>query len=156
MKNLVKLAAVAALMVPFNANAATGNIPFNGNVVDTCVVTVGAPGSLGANTGFTVLGSEEAGGIAGTATLLTTGSTFSLSTDAPSAFDSAPAGGGTNVTFSSNYSASGDNVIAQTSGATATALGAGSTSVSVNMAATKSAGTYTAGIYSATVILRCE
>ena len=138
MKNIVKLAAVATMaLAPLQTNAATGNIPFSGTVADTCVVTVGSPGTLGANAGFTTLGSQEAGGSAGTATVLTTGTAFSLSADAPSAFDSAPAGGGAGVTFASNYSATGDNAIAQTSGTVATALGAGTSAVSINMSADK-------------------
>ena len=157
MKNFLKLAgAVALVTVPMQVNAATGNIPFNGNVADTCVVTVGTPGTLAANPGFTVLGSQEAGGAPGTATLLTTGSSFSLSADAPSGFSAGPGSANTNTTFAASYSASGDNVIPSTPGTTATSLGSGSTNVSINMAATKTSGTFEAGAYEATVILRCE
>jgi len=158
-KNLLKMAGVVALMtVPMHVNAATGNIPFNGSVADTCVVTVTGSGTLAASTDFTVLGSEQAGGAAGTATLLTTGGSFSLSADAPASFSSAPATGNDNVSFAANYSATGANTIAQTSGSTATALSRGNTNVSINMAATKTVGdeTFEAGSYTATVVLRCE
>ncbi len=159
MKNLLKLAGAVALMtVPMHVNAATGNIPFNGSVADTCVVTVTGSGTLAASTDFSVLGSEEAGGAAGTATLLTTGSSFSLSADAPASFSSAPATGNTNVNFEANYAATGANTIAKTDGATATALTRGNTNVTINMSGTKSVSgeTFEAGSYTATVVLRCE
>ena len=100
-------------------------------------------------------GRGASGGSAGTATVLTTGTAFSLSTDEP-IFTSAPAGGGTGVTFASNYASTGDNVIPQTSGATATPLSAGTSNISVNMSATKTSGTFVAGTYAASVTLRCE
>lgn len=157
MKNLIKIGVAVLAMVPVHqANSASGNIPFNGSVADTCVVTVGAPGTLGANTSFTTLGSQEAGGAAGTATLLTTGSGFSLSADAPTAFDSAPTDGGTGVTFSANYSATGSNTISETNGATPTGLTRGNTNVTINMAADRASGVFPSGTYAATVVLRCE
>lgn len=157
MKNLIKAVGVAAVvLVPVQASAATGNIPFNGSVANTCIITVNGSGTLAASTDFTVLGSEEAGGAAGTATLLTTGAGFSLSADAPASFSTAPATGNTNVTFEANYSATGANTIAQTDGATATSLNRGSTDVNINMSGTKTSGTFEAGTYGATVVLRCE
>ncbi len=155
MKNLVKLGVVALALVPFHAQAATGNIPFSGAVADTCVITVGAPGTLGANTGFTTLGSEEAGGVAGTASVLATGTGFDLSADAPTAWDSAPAGGATSVTWAANYASAGANTIAQTGGATTTNLAnIGVNNVTIHMSGTKGSGVLPTGSYSANVVLR--
>ena len=46
--------------------AATGNVPFTGLIANTCVLTVGTPGILQPNAGFTSLSSSNAGGSAGT------------------------------------------------------------------------------------------
>jgi hypothetical protein len=152
-------AVVSAAALPASvAQAATANIPFNGSVANTCVITVGSSGTLAVNGTYDVLGSQQAGGSAGTATLLVTGAGFNLSADAPAAFSTAPATGNDNVTFEANYSASGANTIPQTDGATATALNRGNTSVNVNMSGTKTVvgETFEAGNYAATVVLRCE
>lgn len=157
MKHLIKGAIVAAVAVmPLQANAATGNIPFSGGVANTCIVTVGSSGTLATSADYTVLGSEEAGGVAGTATLLTTGAGFELSADAPTSFTTTAATGNNNVSFEANYSSTGANTIAQTDGSTPTALNRGSSSVTINMSGTKSSGSFEAGTYSAVVVLRCE
>ncbi len=161
MNKYVKYAAIAALVsaatVPASvAGAATGDVPFNGTVSAECVVNVGSAGILTVNGTYDVLGSQQAGGAAGTATILATDASFSISADAPAAWDSSPAGGGTSVTFGANYSTSGATTIAQTNGTIATALNQGNTAVNVNMDGTKSAGIFPAGSYAATVVLRCE
>jgi hypothetical protein len=160
MKIMSKIAAasVAALLVPASAFAATGNIPFSGSVANTCVITVGSSGTLGVSADFATLGSSQAGGAAGSANVLATGAGFNLSADAPSAWDSAPATGGTNVSFSSTYSATGATTIPSTNGATLTALNAGNHSVAIGMAAQKTVlgETFVSGSYDATVVLRCE
>lgn len=159
MKKLVIASAVAAAaLVPAQAFAATGNIPFNGSVSNTCVITVGSSGTLGVSTDFATLGSTQAGGAPGSASVLATGSGFSLSADAPTAWDSAPTTGGSNVTFASTYSSTGPTVATNVAGTTATALNRGTHNVAINMSATKnvSGETFEAGSYSATVVLRCE
>ncbi len=156
MKKLAFAAIAAASLASGSANAATGNIPFNGSVSNTCVITVGGSGTLAASTDFTILGSQQTGGAAGTASVLATGAGFSLSADAPTSFSTAPATGNTNVVFEANYSATGANTIAQTDGATPTALARGTNAVTINMSGTKTSGTFEAGSYSATVVLRCE
>jgi hypothetical protein len=160
MKIMSKIAAasVAALLVPASAFAATGNIPFSGSVANTCVITVGSSGTLGVSTDFATLGSSEAGGALGSANVLATGAGFSLSADAPTAWDSAPATGGTNVSFAATYAATGPTTIPTTNGGTLTALNRGNHSVSVGMTAQKTVlgETFESGSYDATVVLRCE
>ncbi len=158
MKKLAMAVVAAASLAPFQANSANSNIPFGGSVGNTCVITVGPTGVLAASADFTVLGSEEAGGSAGTAQVLATGAGYALSADAPAGFASFPATGNTNVTFEANYSSTGANTIAQTDGGTATALGRGMNTVTVNMSGTKNVvgETFAAGAYTAVVILRCE
>jgi hypothetical protein len=156
MKSVVKVAiAAAAVLAPANAFAVTGNIPFNGTVANTCVITVGSPGTMTANTAYTVLGSKEAGGAAGTATILATGNAFKASVDAPTAFTTAPASAA-GSTFAAEYSLSGANVASNVAGATQTTLANGTTGVSVNLTATHGTGTFEAGSYVATAVLRCE
>lgn len=156
MKKLAILAVAVAAAIPGSAFAVTGDIQFDGTVSNTCSITVVDAGTLATNVGQTVLGSEETGGAAGTATIVTTSAAYSISADAPSAFTNAPTGGNTNVTFAANYSASGASSIGQTDGGTATGLSTGSYDVNVNMAATKSTGSFPSGSYDATVVLRCE
>ena len=89
MKNALKVLAAVAVIAPVQAYSATGNIPFNGSVTDTCVITVGSAGTIMPNTAYTVLSSKEAGGAAGTATILATGNGYSVSADAPTAWSTA-------------------------------------------------------------------
>jgi hypothetical protein len=111
---------------------------------------------LAANTTYTELSSTAGGGSAGTIAVLATGTNFKVSAIAPSAFTLAPATGGDNATFAAAYSGSGATTIGSTPGATQSTLSAGTTNVSVNLTAQKSSGTFTAGNYTAQVIVRCE
>ncbi|WP_048646516.1 hypothetical protein [Nitratireductor soli] len=139
-----------------SAGAVDGSVLFNGSVLSTCLITIGTPGTLVANPGYTVLSSEEPGGIAGTATILATGLGFNVSTAAPAAFTSAPAGGDDSVVWSSAYSASGVTSLLDIVGNVTSPLGLGLTNLNVDLTATKSAGHFPAGTYSAMVTVTCE
>ncbi len=158
MKNLVKLAGAAALvLLPVQANAVTGDVPFNGSVTHTCTITVNSSGTLGVSTDFQSLDSEEVGGAAGTATIVATGNGFDISADAPTSFDTKPVADTTSNTFAANYATTGATSIGQTSGTNVNDLNHGTTNVTVHMSADKSgADVFEAGAYSATVVLRCE
>lgn len=153
MKNLLKSAALAAIVLaPFNAIAETGDIPFNGSVTHTCVITVGASGALGASTNFQTLSSTIGSGSAGAASVVSTGNSFDISVNAPTSFDSKPTEDTTSNTFAANYAV--DSGSAQS---TASDLTHGTHTVAINMSATKSGSdVFEAGAYSATVVLRCE
>ncbi|MFP1633224.1 hypothetical protein ACLB6G_15950 [Zhengella sp. ZM62] len=155
MKNALKVLAAVAFIAPVQAYSATGNIPFNGSVTDTCVITVGSAGTIMPNTAYTVLSSKEAGGAAGTATILATGNGYSVSADAPSAWSAAPASTPA-TTFAAEYDLSGANSATNVSGNTQTAISHGSTSVNIDLTASLPSGTYESGTYAATVVLRCE
>lgn len=149
--------AMMALMISSSTgNAATANVPFTGTVTATCVLTVGIPGVLAPNAGFTEMSSTNGGGVAGTVAALSTGGTFKVSAIAPTAFTAAPSGGGTAVTFASTYSGTGATTIGSTEGATETTLTPGLTNLSINLAATKTSGTFPAGAYVTEVVVRCE
>lgn len=139
-----------------NAHAVTATVPFAGAVASTCVLTVGVPGVVAPNADFTALDSREAAGTSGTVAVLTTGTTFSLSADAPTGFNVAPTGGGDNVTFEARYQATGATTIGATLGTVTTPLNLGLTTASVDLTATKSAGVFPQGAYEADIVVRCE
>lgn len=155
MKKFLKFAVVAAILAPVQAFAASGDIPFNGTIVDTCVITVGSGGTIAPNSAYSVLSSKEAAGTSGKATLLVTGNAYSVSAEAPAAWSTAPASASSAV-FASEYDLSGANTAANVAGATATPLANGTTNVNVDLTATLPSGTYEAGTYRAIVVLRCE
>lgn len=153
MKSFVKYAVAAGLLVaPVQAFAVTGNVIFNGDVSNTCAITIVDAGILTTNVGQTQLSSENAGGQAGTATVVATSSAYQVSVNAPAAFNAgSPAAPST---FAAKYSTTGASTY--TNATVANPLAAGTTNVSVNLAANKTAGSFPTGTYSATVILRCE
>ena len=158
MRKTLSIAAVA-LVSAVGANsayAADATVPFAGLVTSTCALTVGTPGVMSASTDFKSLSSTNAAGVAGTVTALSTGTNYKVSAIAPTTFKTAPAGGGDDVTFAATYSGAGSTSIGSTPGATTTTLNAGTTVVSVNLAATKGSGTFNGGAYTAEVIVRCE
>lgn len=154
----VSVAGVAAIVASVSqaARAADTTVPFIANVTSTCVLTLGTPGTLGANADFSQLSSKNAGGAAGTVTALATGTGFQLSAIAPSSFSVAPTGGDDNVSFSASYEANGATSVGEVLGTVTSALNFGLTNVNVNLAANKSAGAFPAGAYTAEVIVRCE
>ena len=150
------LAAAVLGLMPTLSFAATGTVPFNGEVSSTCVIAVNAAGVLGITTDFTKLSSKVGQGVSGKATVLTTGPEFSLSTSAPTAWNSAPPTGGAGVTFTSFYTATGATTAVDVPGLTPTAMGVGVTDVDVHLEAEKSSGIFPSGSYSADVTILCE
>lgn len=138
------------------AMPATSNIPFTGAVLSVCALTVGLPGIIAPNATYTQLSSDNSGGQNGTISVLTTGTGFSITTEAPSNFTLAPTGGNSNVTFASTYSATGVTTISLAAGTTITPLNLGLTTATVHLSATKSSGSFPAGAYSTEVLVRCE
>jgi hypothetical protein len=145
MKNFVKIAiAAAALVGSVQAQAATGNVQFGATVNNSCTISNIVAGSLGDSAGQTVLSSANTatGGSAGSADVITTSGAFAVSTTAPTAWSSSPAGTPA-TTFASSHSGY-------------TAGFVGTSNVTVNMSATANTGSFPSGTYVATVILRCE
>lgn len=158
MRRIARLTMVLALVSGVNsaARAADALVPFTGLVTSTCVLTVGTPGVLGANSDFSVLSSSASGGVAGTVSALSTGTTFKVSAIAPTAFSIAPDGGNTGVTFAATYSGTGSTSIGTTPGDTQSTLATGVTLLTVNLEATKSSGPFPGGAYTTEVTVRCE
>lgn len=154
MNKYVKIALAAGVLVaPVQAHAVTGNVIFNADVQNTCSITVNDAGTLTANVGQTQLSSENAGGSAGTATIVTTSAAYAVSVNAPTAFDSNPTGGAAS-SFAAKYSTTGASTYSNQT--TANPLATGTTNVSVHLAANKATGSFPTGLYAATVVLRCE
>jgi hypothetical protein len=155
MKKFVKFAVLAAtLAAPLPAYAITGDVQFDAVVNNTCTIAVGPAGVLATNVGQTVLSSSVAGGSAGTADITATSAAYTVNVTAPSSFTTAPTGGGTGVTFAATYATAGATTIATSN--TAKPLNTGVSNVTVNMSATKGAGSFPTGTYAAVVVLRCE
>jgi hypothetical protein len=138
------------------AGAVSETMTFSGTVDSTCLITINSAGIFGTSPDFTVLGTTETNGSAGTATILATGETFQLTATAPAVFTASPTGGDAGVTFASFYTATGATSAANVEGATPSTLAAGTTNLSVDLTATKAGGSFPAGNYAAEVTVTCE
>lgn len=152
-KQIICAAMMALVSFSPTAFAATAPALFSGTIASTCVLTVGTPGIITANAGFTKLSSDNAGGLESTVSALATGVGFKVSAIAPNAFTTGPTSADS---FIADYSLSGANTASNVPGATTTTLTAGTTLVSVGLEADKSTGTFGAGAYTAAVTVRCE
>lgn len=131
-------------------------VPFTTTILSSCILVVGNAGLFGLNATGDVLDSKLAGGLSGSVLATSTGGGYLLSVASPGAFTLAPSGGGDNVTFASTYSLAGATSTGETPESTTTALNLGISTVSVDLAATKSTGIFGAGLYSAAVTVTCE
>lgn len=139
-----------------NASAQTsGDVIFNGLILDTCVVAIVSTGTLAADATYTSLSSENAGGARGSATVVTTSVDFDLQIDTPVGFSAMPAGGDTGVTYGALVSATGVTSLVDIVDGALSALGLGLTTLSVGATATRGAGVFPAGSYQLPVTVRC-
>ncbi|MDS1135633.1 hypothetical protein [Nitratireductor indicus] len=155
MRKPLMIGAILAL-VPSFAYSASGIVPFRGEVMSTCAITVDRAGTLAISPDYTILSSTQSGGMAGQVSILASGVGYSVSTSAPASFSSAPPTGNSHVTFASIYSASGATTALNVPGTTMTPLVSGLTDLSVDLTATKSSGVFQSGTYAADVIVTCE
>lgn len=157
MRCAVLTAAVAAALVwsaPGGAQQ-TDTITFTGTVDDTCSVATPSDGALELSSDYTELSSKIAGGSPGTATVTSTDNNNKVDIDAAASFDTAPTGGGTNVTFGAEYDASGATSATNVAAGTQTTLGFGATTVTVDAWAEKTSGIFPAGSYAMDVVVSC-
>jgi len=153
-KALLAATLLAAAAAP--AGAVTETMTFSGTIAPVCTITVDSPGVMAPDSALAELSTTQAGGSAGVATIQTSGTSFNVSTTAPSTFSTAPAGADANVTFASLYSATGATTLTDVAGATPSPLGQGTTTLNVDLTATKSSGTFPDGSYSADLVVTCE
>lgn len=157
MKNRFKSACIATcVLFATPVWSATGDIQYDATVADYCAITVDQNGVLGPRPDLRVLNSRVAnGGSPGRATVVTSASGYTLSTDTPAAFTAEPVADTTPETFTSLFRSVGATTIAETD--VPTSLNAGSHTVRVTLIARKSPGDiFVSGTYSAVVVLRCE
>ncbi len=150
---LVALTLVSLTAMTGAANAANidGEAVFAGAILDTCAVTVPVPGALGSSADATRLGSDEAGGSAAQAQIVTNNPRANLQVIAPTNFTLAPAGSDTDTTFAASHTIDGSTLDAGISAL----LPVGITTASVDASATKSSGAFEGGAYTMTVTVRC-
>ena len=155
MGNFLKVAILSGAIIGSvqAANAVTGNVIFNADVQNTCVIAVTDAGQMTANVGQTQLSSTNAGGSPGKATIVSTSSAYKVSLDTPTAFTTMPTGGAAS-SFAASYSTTGATTL--TNQSVQNPLATGTTNVTVNLSATKATGSFPTGLYAATVVLRCE
>jgi hypothetical protein len=125
-------------------------------LIGTCTIVIGASGTMTASPLLNVMGSRQRGGNVATATvnpqsllcsILALLDCYAISTPAPAGFAEA------NLALSTIYRINGG---ADTPGNMPTTVANGSTTVEVDLTATKAAGLFPAGAYQAQVVLRCE
>ncbi|WP_051279577.1 hypothetical protein [Hellea balneolensis] len=157
MKNIKKIMVVtlgSALIAP-SAFAVDQDVRFSGVVLDSCALVIGTNGILGQSIDQTVLSSKETAGLPGTVTVTTNSINSNIQVIAPTSFDVGPASADTNTTFAASYTLAGDTVLSEVSGDSVTPLGLGVTVATVDANATKSTGTFDAGIYELVTVVRC-
>ncbi|MEX6632923.1 hypothetical protein [Hyphococcus lacteus] len=149
-------AAASVILMPGHVAAqSSGNLLFDGLILDVCILTVTASGTLTPNATYTELSSSNGGGAPGGATAVTTSSNFNLVIDAPVGFSSMPSGGDTSVTYDSSVTASGVTILGGVGAGVLSGLGLGLTNLSIGASATKAAGVFPAGSYQLPVTVRC-
>lgn len=148
--------AMIATLPAAAAAAQPANVQFSGSVTDSCTVTADSAGTISIDGTGAVLASTEAGGAQGQATVIATSATYQVELTAPTAFDSFPTGGDTNVTFASSYDAAGATTASGVAAGTPTGLASGVTTVAVDVSATKSTGIFPSGAYQLTSVVTCS
>ena len=117
---------------------------------------VASDGTLAASPDFTHLSSANSGGVHGTVTATVVGLGVTIQLLPPAVFTSAPSGGNTNISFSTQMTGTGATLISLTVGTTPISLLAGITTANIDLTATKSSGVITAGSYLADLTVRCQ
>ncbi len=149
--------ASAALCAANSAIAQTsGDVIFNGSLLDICIVAVSTPGTITPNASYTSMSSENPGGGRGLALVTTTSLNFDLAIDAPTTFTSMPVGGDSGVSYDALVSATGVTSLTDVVAGALSSLGLGVTNLQVGVTATKGAGVFPAGAYQIPVTIRCE
>lgn len=157
MKHIKKIMVVTlgSILIAPAAFAADQDVRFSGVVLDSCALVIGTNGVLGQSIDQTILSSTETGGLPGTVTATTNSINSTIEVISPTTFDVGPATADTNTVFAASYSLAGDTILSEVTGDSATPLGLGVTVATVNANATKTAGTFDAGLYELVTTVRC-
>lgn len=142
--------------------AALAGLLFAAPAHAACTIVIDASGVMVPSPSITSLNSTGAGGGSARATVTTNSALCSIlglrncyriSVVAPAGFQSAPAGGGTGVTFTSSYQIGGGALLL---GLIPTTLLNGTYTVTADLTASRASGVFPAGDYEAVSTLRCE
>lgn len=149
---------VLAALVAARACGVTyaADVGFTGSVTADCTV-VASGGSLAVNAARDTLSSKEAGGAAGSAEVNAAGGPFNVTIGGPAAFDYAPSGGDSEVTFQTEYSASGATTASGSADASPTfALNSGATVIAIDTTASRDSDAFPTGDYGLTATVTCS
>ncbi len=149
----VFLMVLAASCAAGGAHAATSNAVFGATVGNTCRLIAVDTGLLVPNVTNRVLSSSLSGGRQAQVSADASSAGFTVSAIAPTTFVT---GNSNNTTFASTYSLSGATSGSNIAGPTQTLLNSGSSTVAVDLSATKTAGVFPRDMYTADVTIRCE
>jgi len=148
------IGAISGLTSTNIAHAASMN--FSTSIQSTCAIAVTREGTLVPRRNARVLNSNGAGGQNGLATVTTNADIFQLHVDQPTGFDVKPAADTTpEQDFRARIRSAGATTFNWTRNSQN--LNAGNNNVRVQFRARKAPGvTFATGLYSATVVIRCE
>lgn len=121
-----------------------------------CAVIVGSDGQLAPSPEADKLSSTSYGGRAGQAEVVASNNSYALSIDAPLGFSLAPSGANDSLVMTASFSGFGATSFSATPGNVPVRLKQGSTTLSINLEATKTSSLFPAGQYRAEIVLRCE
>lgn len=121
-----------------------------------CAVVIGSDGLLASSPEADELSSVSYGGRAGQAEVVASNSSYTLSIDRPLGFSLAPIGANDSVVIKTSFSGFGATSFSATPGNIPVRLKQGSTTLSINLEATKTSSLFPAGQYRAEIVLRCE
>ena len=145
----------AATMSGTAAQAASGDVIFNGAVVSTCLLSVGTAGTLAASADNKTLDSELGGGVAGKAVIVTSGANFQISASAPTSWAVKPGTFSDATTFSTKLQTTGATTLPLADGTTGRDLTVGQTNVDVHLKAVTPT-VFHSGAYQGVVTVTCE
>lgn len=161
-KHLMAATLFCMLAMPGTANAATGNVVFQGSVTpnNSCAINVRQNGRLGLSANYRILSSKLAGGQVGIADVTAIGN-FQISAVTTPSFSVAPVGGNTNTTFQSLFSGASilfGATFAERPGNNPVTLPfiLSVTRLNIHYIATRTGSSFPTGPYEGTVIVRCE
>lgn len=157
--NIFKLSGACALAIAMTSSSAFAvdqDLSFTGLILDTCTIVVATDGVLAANPEANQLSSKNAGGVPGTATVVTNSDSSVVEVIAPVTWTQQPLNSGNDTAFSTSYSIPvGASTTGEVDGTVQTSLGFGPSELIINATADKGAGAYSGGQYELVATLRC-
>ncbi|MEM6650305.1 MAG: hypothetical protein AAF603_08650 [Pseudomonadota bacterium] len=124
--------------------------------MDTCTVVVGTPGILAPNSDNTMLSSTQAGGQPAIVTVAATAALYKVDIDSPTTFTLAPSGGDTDMSYATEFDATGVTTLTDIAAGASVNLNLGVTVLSIDATAQKTSGIFPAGSYSMSSTVECS